>query len=159
MFEAEIRNQSAINRLHNMTNKFQGEFKKVLCICSAGLLRSPTTAWVLSQDPYNYNTRAVGVTSEYALIPLDFIQLSWCDEVVVMEEWMIEVVKKKGEGVLSFGTKKIHCLNIEDAYGYRHPELVQLIKKAYDKAAGLDLITEESQKTGLYDKEFFAPET
>lgn len=151
MFEPELRNVSSINRLHNMTNKFQGDFKKVLCVCSAGLLRSPTTAWVLSQDPYNYNTRAVGVTGEYALVALDTIQLSWCDEIVVMEEWMTEVIKKKGESVLSFSTKKIYCLNIEDAYGYRNPELVRLIKETYDKVAGLDLLIEETEKLGLYE--------
>jgi predicted protein tyrosine phosphatase len=124
-----------------MPNKFQGDFKKVLCVCSVGLLRSPTTALVLSQDPYNYNTRAVGVTAEFALITLDTIQLSWCDEVVVMEKWMIDEVKKKGQSVLNFNTKRIYCLNIEDVYDYRNPDLVRLIKRNYDKVASLDLLT------------------
>ncbi len=59
------------NRLHNMRNPHQGSNKKVLCVCSAGLLRSPTLAWILSNEPFNFNTRAVGTSSEYALIVLD----------------------------------------------------------------------------------------
>jgi predicted protein tyrosine phosphatase len=32
-----------MNRLGNCKNYHQGKFKRVLCVCSAGLLRSPTT--------------------------------------------------------------------------------------------------------------------
>lgn len=49
-----------MNRIANASNKFQGSYKRVLCVCSAGLLRSPTAALVLSKDPYNFNTRACG---------------------------------------------------------------------------------------------------
>jgi len=59
------------NRIHNSSNPYQGKFKRVLCVCSAGLLRSPTTAFVLSQEPYNYNTRAAGIVDDYALVPVD----------------------------------------------------------------------------------------
>ena len=45
------------NRLSNVNNRFQGNFKRVLYVCSAGLLRSPTLAEILSQAPYNFNTR------------------------------------------------------------------------------------------------------
>ena len=46
---------SKMNRLANTQNKYQGKYKKVLCVCSAGLLRSPTAALVLSQEPFNFN--------------------------------------------------------------------------------------------------------
>ena len=52
-----------MNRIANSTNPFQKDYKRVLCVCSAGLLRSPTAAYVLSQAPYNYNTRAAGLTA------------------------------------------------------------------------------------------------
>lgn len=73
-----------MNRIANSTNQFQGSYKRVLCVCSAGLLRSPTTALVLSQPPYNYNTRAAGLTKEFALVPVDPVLLHWADEVVCM---------------------------------------------------------------------------
>ena len=62
---------STMNRLANTHNPYQGDFKKVLCVCSAGLLRSPSTAFVLSQDPFNFNTIAAGINEDYALIVVD----------------------------------------------------------------------------------------
>jgi predicted protein tyrosine phosphatase len=118
---------STMNRLHNVKNPNQGEFKKVLCLCSAGLLRSPTAAFVLSQEPFNYNTRAAGVNDEYALIPLDDALLAWADEIVVMEKWQFDVISAKTE-------KPVLMLGIPDRFRYRDPELIDLIKKNYETA-------------------------
>jgi predicted protein tyrosine phosphatase len=118
------------NRIHNSANPYQGKFKKVLICCSAGLLRSPTAALVLSQEPYSFNTRAAGVTKEFALIPVDEVLLAWADEVVCMTqeqgETIAELVKHREINVI--------VLNIEDSYAYRDPELVTLIKEKYDNA-------------------------
>lgn len=112
------------NRLHNASNPAQGEYKKVLCLCSAGLLRSPTAALVLSQEPYNFNTRACGMVSDFALVVLDEVLLTWADELVCMT--------KDQEKLLKLSTNKpIKCLNIEDNYAYRDPELIKLIKENY----------------------------
>jgi len=93
---------SFMNRLANAKNPFQSDRKKVLCVCSAGLLRSPTDAWILSNEPFGFNTRAAGASDEYALIKLDQVLVEWADEVVVMEEW------QKGD-IESFGLgKPIH---------------------------------------------------
>lgn len=51
-------------------NPYQGQYKRVLCVCSGGILRSPTAAWVFSNEPYSFNTRAAG-TESFALIRLD----------------------------------------------------------------------------------------
>ena len=61
-----------MNKLHNLRNPFQGEAKKVLCVCSAGLLRSPTAAIILQRD-YGFNTRSCGINPDYALIDFDEI--------------------------------------------------------------------------------------
>jgi len=119
-----------MNRLANCHNRFQGNYKKVLCVCSAGLLRSPTAALVLSQEPYNYNTRSAGLTPEFALIPVDEVLLEWADEIVCME------VKQKQQLLLLFPQveiKPIICLNIPDRYEYRDSELIELIKEKYNK--------------------------
>lgn len=122
-----------MNRIWNAANPNQGAFKKVLCVCSAGLLRSPTTALVLSQAPYNYNTRAAGIDTGHALIPVDDVLLIWADEIVCMNseqktrlnEMMLD--KPKSYGM----PKPIVCLHIPDSYEYRDPKLIKLIKANY----------------------------
>lgn len=116
------------NRLYNATNPAQGRHKKVLCLCSAGLLRSPTAAVVLSQAPFNFNTRAAGLVSEYALVLVDGVLIHWADEVVCMTE-------EQGVMLRESGCKKpIICLNIEDNYEYRDPKLMDLISNNYKEA-------------------------
>lgn len=112
-----------MNRLANVTNPYQGKAKKVLCLCSAGLLRSPTAAFVLSTDPFNYNTRAAGVTEEYALIPVDDVLLNWADEIVVMEPWM--------SGYVVDHLDKTIVLDIPDLFSFRDPKLIEEIRKQY----------------------------
>lgn len=76
-----------MNRKWNSHNEYQGKHKRVLCVCSAGLLRSPTAAWVLSNPPYNFNTRAAGIDVGHALIPVDDVLIEWADEIVCMDEY------------------------------------------------------------------------
>mgnify|MGYP003425547833 CR=1 FL=1 len=122
---------SFYNRIANTSNRFQGETKKVLCVCSAGLLRSPTMAVVLSQEPYNYNTRAAGLSKEYALIPVDDVLLHWADEIVCAESWMSQEIEEMLKA-LGMEHKDIIALDIPDKYEYRNPELMQLIREKYD---------------------------
>lgn len=118
-----------LNALHNCTNPYQGDAKKVLAVCSAGLLRSPTIAWVLSNDPWNYNTRAVG-TEDYALIQIDPVHLHWADEIVTVSEYQCKIIEQLlTEQKLE---KDLINLNIPDKFGTRDPELVALIKKGYE---------------------------
>lgn len=118
---------SLMNRLANCKNPFQGNFKKVLCVCSAGLLRSPTAALVLASEPFNFNTRAVGAVPEFALVPLDKVQLEWADEIVVMES-------KMADAIVKVTNKPVKCLEIQDNFRYRDPELIRLIKDRYPLA-------------------------
>lgn len=111
------------NRLGNTHNPYQGSFKKVLTVCSAGLLRSPTCAWVLSNPPFNFNTRSCGYNDEYALTVLDEVLLEWADEVVVMDTKQEKVVREFGY------LGNVHVLNVPDDYGYRDPELVSLLEE------------------------------
>lgn len=119
-----------MNRIANAGNQFQGKYKRVLAVCSAGLLRSPTTAFVLSQEPYNFNTRAAGLTEEFALIPVDKVLLSWADEVVCM-------TPEQANQLAGMTSAPIVCLNIDDNYAYRDSELMKLIRERYDAARKL----------------------
>lgn len=120
-----------MNRLANVNNRYQGATKKVLCVCSAGLLRSPTAAVVLSQPPFNFNTRAAGITKEFALIPVDDILIAWADEIVVMDTIQAQFIRDNIG--LDAEAKPIICLDIPDIYEYRAPELMKLITDNYNQ--------------------------
>ena len=120
-----------MNRLANCHNPYQGRSKKVLCVCSAGLLRSPTAAYVLSQEPFNYNTRAAGIAKEFALIPVDRVLLDWADEIVCMDQFQKSTLtvmhKVDCEGLET----PVLCLDIDDNYAYKDPKLIQQISQRY----------------------------
>lgn len=112
-----------INALHNCKNPYQGNYRRVLCVCSAGLLRSPTAAVVLAKE-YKYNTRACGI-HDYALIQFDEVLGLWADEIVCVEESIANLIPEQYKG-------KVVTLNIPDQYDYMNPELQELIKEQYD---------------------------
>lgn len=121
-----------MNRIWNVANPYQRqlEFKRVLCVCSAGLLRSPTAAFVLSNPPFNYNTRAAGL-EDYALVPLDRVLIEWADEILVMNEYQRDRIWAEFPNA---GNKQIVVLDIEDNYSYRDPVLMDLIASRYQES-------------------------
>lgn len=127
---------SKMNRLGNAKNEFQGSAKKVLAVCSAGLLRSPTAAVVLSQPPFEFNTRSAGAVDDFALILVDDILLAWADEIVFMEKHHRKILDRR---LKSMGEKapKVVVLNIPDDFKYGDPELKRMISEAYTKASQL----------------------
>lgn len=114
-----------MNRIANVANRFQGDSKKVLCVCSAGLLRSPTAAEVLSREPFSFNTRAAGMASEYALICVDDVLLAWADEIVCMENAHAEILRRRVDN------KLVLSLDIEDDFVFRDPNLQRLVAERY----------------------------
>ena len=115
---------TSFNRLHNTRNPNQGLAKKVLCVCSAGLLRSPTLAWILSNDPFNFNTRAVGTSDNYALIVLDEVQLQWADAVVFVDDSNYITACYEHKELID--NMEHYVLQIPDVYQFRHPKLVEI---------------------------------
>jgi predicted protein tyrosine phosphatase len=82
---------------------------------------------VLSQPPYNFNTRAVGTDKEFALIPVDEVLIQWADEIVCMEHEHEKSLRKQ------FNIEvPILVLGITDRYAYRDPELMNLISHNYE---------------------------
>ena len=102
----------------------QGHHPKYLFVCSAGLLRSPTFAKVLTE--IGYNTRSCGSES-YALIPLSVNLIFWADKIFFMEEFNYEgalATFSKDEDTLQEIKSKHIILGIEDKYDYNCPTLV-----------------------------------
>lgn len=119
-------------RLANAKNPFQGNRKKVLCVCSAGLLRSPTIAHVLATD-YDFNTRACGVGLDYALVPIDEVLVHWADEIVCAETWHAGFVSAN----FNLNGKPIYPLEVPDQYQCRDPELITIIKERLEPIYGV----------------------
>lgn len=107
---------------HHRQNTTQ--FKRALCVCSAGMLRSATTAWLLSNDPYNRNVRAAG-TEDFALVPVDEVLLEWADELFFAEQYhKAKVFEKYGDLARN---KTWYVLSVPDDYEFRDPALVKML--------------------------------
>lgn len=126
---------SSFNQLSNSANPFQNTHPKALCVCSAGLLRSPTIAKYLSNK--NYNTRACGTSLEYALIPISKALLYWADEIHVVKE-QAGLVKSIVEELDLHSI--IHVYDIPDTYQTFDPDLFSLIDFEYRKNHNVDLV-------------------
>jgi len=123
--------RSTMNQLGNCKNPHQGEAIKALCVCSAGLLRSPSIAKYLTG--LGYNTRACGTSQEYALIPVSEALLNWADEIHVVKGEEAQIVRYLDKifppqhpdrpSILSY--------NIPDMYGTFDPELMRIIEEQY----------------------------
>lgn len=128
------------NRTMVAKNDCQGNFKKVLCVCSAGVLRSPTLAEVLSQPPYNFNTRAVGSATEFALIPIDPVHVIWADDIIVFSDdafaSVLNIIESLNEGSSVPFHRKITLFNVPDYYNFRDPELVSILKQKCEELYG-----------------------
>lgn len=129
-------NMNNMNRLGNAKNPYQDDsVKKVLTVCSAGLLRSPTAARILAEE-YGYNTRAAGMVTEYALIPVDEVLIYWADEIVFMQQSHFAAFKvafaDNPTAKARIEDGKYQILNIPDNYGWMQPDLVKDIKELYD---------------------------
>lgn len=122
--------KGTINQLHNIDNPYQGETKKVLTVCSAGLLRSATLQNLLIRE-YGYNVRNCGTEESYALIPISEALVLWADEIVFVNKSNYNTVSTDLEklGVLD----KCKILNIPDQYRFNDPELIKICKEQYDR--------------------------
>lgn len=107
-------------------NPYQGSYRKVLFVCSAGILRSPTAAhWAAANKAWN--TRSAGcLYGGEAGIPVSVELLAWADHVYVMENEHLAAIRQ------DFGPldeAKFTVLGIRDIYEYRNKELVSLIEE------------------------------
>lgn len=128
---------SMMNRLANVHNRFQGKHLKVLTVCSAGLLRSPTIARVLTKDFDNVNCRSVGVSQEYALIPIDEAHVEWADVIICADHEHADVIERDFDQFFDVGgnfVKPLVILELPDKFPFADPELEELIRHRINKA-------------------------
>lgn len=110
-------------------NHYQGSDKRVLFVCSAGLLRSATAARIYAKK---YNTRAAG-SAPYALIPVSHELLLWADEVVFVnhENYLATKIKFDLDEIKARGTI-ITVLNIPDHFDHMDEDLIRVFEQDYE---------------------------
>lgn len=117
------------NQLYNVSNASQGETKKVLTVCSAGLLRFATLQNMLIKE-YGYNVRNCGTVESYALIPISEALVKWADEIVFVNEENYNHVKHELDALGI--SHKCYVLDIPDMYSFNDPELIRICKEQYE---------------------------
>ena len=98
--------------------------QRLLFICSANRLRSPTAEQVFSNYP-NVEARSAGLNSD-ALDPLSPEHFEDIDVVFVMEKTHRTKLSKKYKPYLK--SARVICLNIPDDFEYMQPELKNILK-------------------------------
>lgn len=110
-------------------NPYQGSDKKVLFVCSMGILRSATGSRIYG---HKYNTRSAGTYSE-ALIQISPQLVAWADQIVFVHKDNYEDAQKflrtwcTEDDVFKMIEKSV-VLNIPDNFEHMHPEII----KAYN---------------------------
>lgn len=105
-------------------NEYQGKDKRVLFVCSAGLLRSATAARMYAP---RYNTRAAG-SYEYALVPLSNALVLWAQEIVFVNKENYDYASYRYD----FSEHDVKVLDIPDKYNHMHPELIKAFEEQYE---------------------------
>ena len=108
-------------------NPYQGTDKKVLFVCSAGILRSATAARLYA---HKYNTRCAGTGLDYALVPLSKVLMDWADEIVFVHP--VNYDRAKWNFDLEPYRDQIKILEIDDCHEHMAPALVEQFKKQYE---------------------------
>ena len=133
------------NQLGVVQNAYQGRHRRVLTVCSAGCLRSPTAAHILSSPPWNFNTRCAGTSEEYAIVPVTEALVIWADVILVMDQFqwnrIMDIQNKLAQEVdhmFEYEYKPMHNLEIEDDFGYRDPKLVEIMTEKFKQIFPID---------------------
>lgn len=128
---------STRNALANAGNRYQTDAQRVLTVCSAGMLRSPSLANHL-HTKYGYNTRACG-SYDYALVPMSEVLVEWADTIIFVnpenfnlvvnndafQECAVNLFDDNGRPKSFF--PNIIVANIPDNFSWMHPELVEYL--------------------------------
>lgn len=112
-------------------NPYQGDDKKVLFVCSMGILRSATAARLYANK---YNTRSAG-THEEALIPITVMLIEWANQIVFVNSENLQMARIKYYDFPRILNKLNDAvvLNIPDNYPHMHPQLVEEFVRQYEE--------------------------
>ena len=125
-------NDNLTDRIFELTapydNPYQGLDKKLLFVCSAGILRSATAANLFAKK--GYNTRSCG-SHEYALIPFSTNLLMWADKIYFVNRENYNTVFHKWQNYNEL-INKSKILDIPDSYEYNNQELLSIFERTVE---------------------------
>jgi predicted protein tyrosine phosphatase len=98
---------------------------KVLFICSANRLRSPTAETIFSGYA-GVEAKSAGVGKE-ATVPVSAELLEWADLIFVMEKRHRNIIHSRFKEV--YERKRIICLYIPDEFEFMDPQLIELLEE------------------------------
>ena len=124
------------------TNPHQGLSRKVLFVCSAGMLRSPTAMALASAK--GMNARACG-THYKALVPLSVNLIHWANQIVFMDSEVEQQALDKFKDIDEVYSKSI-CWHIPDDFDYYDQRLVDIIKPKLDELAKIGVYVRPRQQ-------------
>ncbi len=115
-----------------VNNPYQGTDRKVVFVCSMGILRSATGARLYA---HKYNTRTAG-TWDDALVTLTDKLILWANQLVFVNQENYTQALRKWENdedmVLTIQDKAV-VLNIPDNFEHMHPELINAFNNQYER--------------------------
>ena len=113
-------------------NPYQGTFKRLLFVCSAGLLRSPTGAAMYARR--GFNTRSCGSNQAYALINLSVNLILWADKIIFVNAEDFKQAITTFEPVDYDGDikEKAIVLDIPDNFEYGNEFLIKHFERQLD---------------------------
>lgn len=109
-----------------VSNPYQGSDRKVLFVCSMGILRSATGSRIYG---HKYNTRSAGTYDE-ALIQINDQLMMWADQIVFVNRENFFVAQEKYFDIME--TKDVKVLSIPDIHPHMHPEIIKAFQEQYE---------------------------
>jgi predicted protein tyrosine phosphatase len=98
---------------------------RILFVCTANRLRSPTAAAVFADDP-GLEVRSAGLDAACPR-PLTAELVAWADRLFAMEQRHRSAIKRRFRE--QFGGTPVIVLGIPDEYEFMQPELIALLKE------------------------------
>ena len=128
--EAMTKTNSLLKLSCPVRNEYQGPDIRALCVCSVGMLRSPTLANILLGKG-GYNVRACGSEVSMALIPISANLVHWADKIffVNSENFQQALDVFRGTPEETMIKQKAVIFNIEDSHDYNAPALIRALNQ------------------------------
>ena len=98
---------------------------RVLFICEANRLRSPTAEAIFSTYP-GVEAKSAGIGKE-ATVPVSAELLEWADLIFVMEKRHRNIIHSRFKEI--YLRKRIICLYIPDEFEFMDPDLISLLEE------------------------------
>jgi predicted protein tyrosine phosphatase len=102
------------------------EKMKLLFVCEANRLRSPTAEAIFSSGYSGIEAKSAGV-GKAATVPVSADLLEWADLTFVMEKRHRNIIQSKFKEI--YQRKRIICLYIPDDFDFMDPELIDVLKE------------------------------